>query len=178
MNHLSQTTAGQWAAGVLEEAEALAIAEHAASCSDCEQLLLTEATFETRLVATLKQQHLTSDEAGQWAAGLCEPEVNARFEAHARGCADCEALLQAEARAQLRVSGAIAKVPRRSRSKWFVVPLAAAATLAFVLFGRLDSAGSIPLSNDAGTLELADSTHFPGEAPPPEAFTANAPFSL
>ncbi|MFT3709422.1 MAG: hypothetical protein QM817_17430 [Archangium sp.] len=179
MNHVSEITAGQWAAGVLEEAEALAVAEHAASCRECEQLLMAEATFETRLAAVLEQQHLTVDEAAQWAAGLCEPDVQARVEAHARGCPECEARLQVEARAEVRVTSAIAKLPIRSRSKWFVVvPLAAAATVAFLLFGRTELTGVTELSDDAGTLDVADSTHFLGEAPPPEAFTANAPFSL
>ncbi len=132
--------------------------------------------------------HFTTDDAARWVAGLLETPESEALAAHARTCPGCEALLQREARVELQLEHALATatapaakvVPLRSRGRlaWLAAPLALAAALALLIDrGPVEAARTAP---DAGVAadEIADNTHFAGEAPPPEAFEARAPFSL
>ncbi|MCC6336482.1 MAG: zf-HC2 domain-containing protein [Myxococcales bacterium] len=46
-------------------------------------------------------EHLTRDAAARWAAGVLEDDEARRVEAHAQTCAECERLLQEEARVEV-----------------------------------------------------------------------------
>lgn len=124
--------------------------------------------------------HLTDLEVEAWISGTLEPEAAVAHEAHARACSSCEARLQHEARVETLLGEAAraASVPRLgARVRWVVaVPLALAAGLALTFLGRSGSPAST--SSDAGVSLSVDDTHFEGEAPPPEALTARAPFAL
>lgn len=59
--------------------------------------------------------HLTRDDAARWCAGLLDGPAAAALEAHAAACPDCQALLQAEARAEAQLAAAVrasASAPR------------------------------------------------------------------
>lgn len=175
MTHLTAERAGQWAAGVLDEAELDSIAAHLGVCPSCEALAQREAQLDARLFDALAATHVTADEAGQWAAGLLDRADAERVERHAVGCATCDERLRREARTEVALQRAAGSAPRR---RWLVVvPLAAAAALAMLLARAPADVVSVE-SSDGGSFELVDGTHFHGESPPPEAFTATAPFSL
>lgn len=122
--------------------------------------------------------HLSDLEVEQWISGTLEPHLAAVHEEHARVCPACEARLQQESRLELLL-GEAARPTRAPHARWLVAagPAALAAALALVFFfPPSPSSASFP---DAGLAHvLADETHFEGEAPPPEALTARAPFSL
>ena len=88
--------------------------------------------------------HFTSDDAARWAAGLLDEGQATQLEAHARGCAGCEALLAQEARVEMALAAALTAIPapgpvaaRRSpRLALVLVPLALAASLAVFLGAR------------------------------------------
>ncbi|MFZ5438436.1 MAG: hypothetical protein ACOZQL_00440 [Myxococcota bacterium] len=129
--------------------------------------------------------HLTDTDAAQWIAGtLAPPEADA-LEAHARTCTTCEALLQHEARVEALLGVAARQSvvrPLRPRARWVALPLTALAAALALLLLRPDLPAST--AADAGVtaslpeVPAGDETHFDGEAPPPEAFQARAPFSL
>jgi hypothetical protein len=181
MTHLTEERAAQWVAGVLDDAEADAVAEHARVCVECEQRLVAQAQLEVKLVEALSAGHFTSADAGRWAAGLLEAERAAQLERHAIGCADCERRLQAQARTEVALQAAVLSARPPRAAKWWVVPLvaplAAAAAVALLLWHGTPAA-SDARALDAGSVEFADATHFDGEEAPPEAFAATSPFAL
>ena len=129
--------------------------------------------------------HLTTDDAARWVAGLLEPAQAEALEAHARGCPPCEALLQAEARMEVKLGQALhgagpASVIRlRTPVRWALLaaPLALAAALALTFReGPLEQ--SVGTADAGVRLELPDPTHFEGEKLPPEALEARSVFEL
>ena len=127
--------------------------------------------------------HLTPEEAARWVAGLLDSAQVESMEAHARACTRCEALLQAEARAEMKLARAVEGLAPttvlRPRFRWALLaaPLALAAALALTFREEepLDERGAA----DAGvSAEQADRTHFEGELPPAEAFEARTVFEL
>lgn len=83
--------------------------------------------------------HLTDEQAQRWVSGTCEDAEAQRIEDHARTCRACEALLVAEARAEV-MTQALAQVPsawqaRARRALVIAVPLALAASLLLTVLG-------------------------------------------
>lgn len=129
--------------------------------------------------------HLTTDDAARWVAGLLEPAQAEALEAHARTCPPCEARLQAEARAELKLEqavrgagpGNVVRLRRPIRWALLAAPLALAAALALTF--REGPMEQTVGAADAGVrLQVPDPTHFEGEQLPPEALEARTVFEL
>jgi ferric-dicitrate binding protein FerR (iron transport regulator) len=138
--------------------------------------------------------HLTREVAARWVAGVLEPAEADAVEAHAATCRECEALLQAEARAEASLAAAVraappaAVVPLRPRRRPYVVGAAAlaalAAAVAFIVWSRVPPTRLEVATRDAGVgggaplsafrpLDVPEAVlRFEGELPPADAFTS------
>lgn len=134
--------------------------------------------------------HLTREVAARWVAGVLEPAEADAVEAHAATCRECEALLQAEARAEASLAAAIRAappavvVPLRPRRRPLVVVAAAlaalAAAVALVVWSRVPPPRLEVATLDAGVGGGAQSVprYEDGLTTPHEALSAFRPLDV
>ncbi|MDP1824134.1 MAG: hypothetical protein Q8L48_12855 [Archangium sp.] len=143
----------------------------------------------------MSSNHFTAVAAARWVSGLMEEDEARAVEAHAGACRACEALLQAEARAESQLAAAVGVPGQPGAASASVRPLtptlrrralpvagallALAASVLLVLLRSPAETSSLGAPMDAGeAVSVSDIPIYEGVDVPAEAVTAFAPFGL
>lgn len=132
----------------------------------------------------MSSNHFTAEAAARWVSGVMEEDEAGAVEAHAGACRACEALLQAEARAESQLVAAVSVRPltpalRRRRALPVAgALLALAASLVLVLRSPAETSSLVAPVDAGEAVPVADIPIYEGVDVPAEAVTAFAPFGL